>query len=57
MTERKNKEIVDDSETPCQKREDRQHCNCWYDGHPCCACGDNGIGQPKQNPKGESDER
>jgi hypothetical protein len=31
-----------DEETPCPKREDKQHCNCWYDGKPCCACGDNG---------------
>jgi hypothetical protein len=27
-------------ETPCPKREDKQHCNCWYDGERCCACGD-----------------
>ena len=27
-------------ETPCGVREDQQHCNCWYDGEPCCACGD-----------------
>lgn len=25
-------------ETPCSIREDGQHCNCWYDGEPCCAC-------------------
>lgn len=24
----------------CYAREDRQHCNCWYDGKPCCSCGD-----------------
>lgn len=24
----------------CTKREDRQHCNCWYDGKPCCGCGE-----------------
>ena len=23
----------------CSKHEDGQHCNCWYDGRPCCACG------------------
>lgn len=23
----------------CRKREDAQHCNCWYDGEKCCACG------------------
>lgn len=28
-------------ETTCPKREDHQHCNCWYDGEKCCACGDN----------------
>lgn len=27
-------------ETDCPKREDRMHCNCWYDGGRCCACGD-----------------
>lgn len=27
-------------ETPCPKRDDGQHCNCWYDGETCCACGD-----------------
>jgi len=28
-----------DWETPCPKREDKRHCNCWYDGEACCACG------------------
>ena len=28
-----------DAETPCPKREDRIHCNCWWDGDACCACG------------------
>lgn len=28
-----------DDETPCPKREDGQHCNCWYDSESCCACG------------------
>lgn len=27
-------------ETPCSKREDKIHCTCWYDGKPCCACGE-----------------
>lgn len=27
-------------ETPCPKREDKFHCNCWYEGDACCACGD-----------------
>lgn len=31
---------MNDDETPCLKREDGQHCNCWYDGNSCCACGD-----------------
>jgi len=26
-------------ETPCPKREDQKHCECWYDGRPCCSCG------------------
>lgn len=34
-----NREIAE-RETACPKREDRQHCNCWYDGKACCACGD-----------------
>lgn len=29
-----------DEETPCPAREDGAHCNCWYDGKACCACGD-----------------
>ena len=29
-----------DWETPCPEREDGIHCNCWYDGQPCCSCGD-----------------
>lgn len=28
-------------ETPCPKREDKIHCECWYDGNPCCGCGEN----------------
>ena len=31
---------MEDIETPCLKREDGQHCNCWYDGGTCCACND-----------------
>lgn len=27
-------------ETECPAREDGQHCNCWYDGKKCCACGE-----------------
>lgn len=23
----------------CPAREDGTHCNCWWDGEPCCACG------------------
>lgn len=26
-------------ETKCPKSDDRQHCDCWYDGKPCCRCG------------------
>lgn len=29
-----------DWETECLEREDKKHCNCWYDGEVCCACGD-----------------
>ena len=32
-----------DWETDCPEREDKTHCNCWYDGKVCCACGDPGI--------------
>ena len=31
---------LNDWETPCPNREDGIHCNCWYDGGRCCACGD-----------------
>lgn len=34
--------IEKDQETPCPKRDDKIHCNCWYDGKPCCACGYDG---------------
>lgn len=27
-------------ETPCPKTEDGKHCQHWYDGTRCCACGD-----------------
>ncbi len=26
----------------CKDREDNLHCNCWWDGKPCCGCKDNG---------------
>jgi hypothetical protein len=29
----------DSWETECPKSNDRQHCDCWYDGKPCCRCG------------------
>jgi hypothetical protein len=42
-----------DEETPCPVRSDKQHCNCWYDGEPCCACGDPAVTRPSpsQEPK------
>ena len=27
-------------ESACPLHKDEQHCNCWYDGGECCACGD-----------------
>jgi hypothetical protein len=33
------KPAEEEVETPCTVREDKQHCRCWYDGSPCCACG------------------
>ena len=41
--------MVDESntgglETACPVRADKQHCVCWYDNEPCCACGDDGEG-------------
>lgn len=30
---------ADSWETPCPASDDRQHCDCWYDGQPCCRCG------------------
>ena len=27
-------------ETECPVRADKQHCEHWYDGNPCCACGE-----------------
>lgn len=35
-------DIGDDEETPCPKREDEIHCVHWWEGEPCCDCGDNG---------------
>ena len=35
----------DDWETECPKRDDKQHCNCWYDGKACCACGASGLSE------------
>lgn len=32
-----------DWETPCPKRADRIHCEHWYDGDACCACGDRAL--------------
>lgn len=28
-----------DWESNCPSREDRTHCDHWYDGAACCACG------------------
>lgn len=35
--EREHGEVVEF----CPKRDDQTHCNCWWDGKPCCACGSN----------------
>jgi len=35
-----------EEETPCPKRRDKQHCNCWYDGAPCCACNAPAVSAP-----------
>ena len=32
MNEEREKEF-------CSKRDDETHCDCWYDGNNCCACG------------------
>jgi hypothetical protein len=31
----------DDLEPECLDSKDGMHCNCWYDGEPCCNCGSN----------------
>lgn len=56
-------ENQDISESPCTGREDRQHCEHWYDGGPRCGCGKPMCGQcepckarvnmNKENPKPE----
>lgn len=33
----------DDWEGACLARVDAMHCQCWYDGLRCCACGDGGV--------------
>lgn len=40
MTDKK-KGLPENWETPCPKRSDKLHCDCWFDGKACCACGDN----------------
>lgn len=25
----------------CTDNVDNRHCDCWFDGNPCCDCGDN----------------
>jgi hypothetical protein len=35
-----------DWEMPCPQRQDKKHCECWYDGRPCCSCGDESLGVP-----------
>ena len=61
----------DEWETPCPGRDDKIHCDHWYDGESCCGCGDDegrvdgedfaveivreGIEKTVQSP--ESDER
>jgi len=44
----------DDWETPCPDREDKQHCNCWYDGDKCCSCGD--AASPEQPAPQDTDD-
>lgn len=29
----------DATEEWCPRRSDGVHCDCWYDGEPCCSCG------------------
>ena len=26
------------AEGHCRRRDDEQHCDCWWDGAKCCAC-------------------
>lgn len=30
----------DFDEDCCEENEDEIHCQCWYDGHECCSCGE-----------------
>lgn len=32
--------MSDEWETECPNSDDKQHCDCWYDGKPCCRCGE-----------------
>ena len=32
--------VVHSEETPCPVRDDKQHCEHWYDESHCCACSD-----------------
>lgn len=49
-----------DEETPCPKRDDGIHCECWYGGNACCGCGDSAILNGQEHPpcsaSGERDE-
>jgi hypothetical protein len=40
-------------ETPCPRRQDQQHCNCWYDGEGCCACGAGSLNRSRNCAAGE----
>jgi hypothetical protein len=36
-----------DEDESCPKRDDGQHCSCWYDAEACCACGAPALSRPE----------
>lgn len=41
---------LDEDETPCPRRDDGVHCECWYEGEACCSCGAAAMLSGKEHP-------
>jgi len=47
--------MAEDEDGYCEKHEEGTHCECWWDGEACCACGAPGMTEDERRAQGMDD--